>query len=218
MSTSVPAGSASPLATKLAERLFATPAAQKLRPEKAKLIDDVILWHERDQREAERQANKRLPQFCENICVLNGRSHGEFFELQLMPAEEDLPFQVQFKRYAVPGRCWVYGFQWQSPSRQGIGSRVVYGSDDRSLPLVKAVAQVAKDLDRPAVVDLFRQAFSQERIVCRYHRDTTSLLDALAPGSKAAKLTERLVKQGFEARKARLVSEGRISATTPIPV
>lgn len=181
-------------------------------------VDNILRWHECDEWQVQRAANKLLPQFCSNTRVYRGRDCDQhWFELQLMPAEDRMPFEVQFKRYATPGRYWIYAFQWQPSLGSGQGPRVVYGSEGTE-PIARSLKLLLRDLERPQVLRLFEEALSAERVVCRYHRDLTNLLRALAPRSKAAKLTERLALKTFETRKARLVAAGQIKADTPLPV
>lgn len=189
-------GQPSSLAVKLAARL--TPK----KPEMAVEIDDIILWHEREKRERIRDANKLLPSFCDNVGVLRTRDRGEFFELQLLPPEPDAPYEIQFKRYAVPGRYWVYCFRYE---REGSG-RVIYGSEGGEY-LTKSLKLVEVDLNKPQVVELFRQAFSAERAVCRYRTEAIELLRMLAPKSKTYRETHKLCEQTMEARAARINAE-----------
>lgn len=203
----------SPLAQKLAQCLFKSAQHET----KAQLIDQAVHWHHLDEIRRAQEDNRRLPQFCGNVRVFTGKTRAEFLELQLMPAEPpDLPFEVQIKRYAVPGRYWVYGFQWHPSQRAGIGSRLVYGAEGNE-PLSKALPMVLADLERPQVLGLIREALGNERVALHYRRDLQALLRALAPRSKATRLAEKLCGQTLEARKARLVAAGRISPETPLP-
>ncbi len=197
----------SSLAVKLAERLFPKTVAVT-----AAAIDEIIRWHGIDERQAIRDEAKRLPGYCENTLVKRGRNGAEFFELQLLPPTGDAPYEVQFKRYCVPGRCWTYGFQWWSSRQMGTGDRVVYGSEGND-SIGPALKLLAADLDKPRVVELFTDAFGAERIVCRYHRDTLNLLEALAPRSKAYRATKALVDKTLAARRKRIEAE-RTRAST----
>jgi len=183
----------SPLAIKLAARF----APKKL--DAAKEIDNIVEWHWRDERENIRKINALLPSFCDNIGVFRNQDRGEFFELQLLPSEPHAPYEVQFKRYAVPGRYWIYGFNYQ---HEGSG-RVVYGSESDE-PLAKSLKLIETDLNKPQVVKLFELAFSVERVVCRYRHDTLTLLSMLAPKSKAYRVINKLCEKTMEARKVRI--------------
>jgi hypothetical protein len=168
-------------------------------PDAAKDIDNVIRWHQRDERENIRKTNQLLPNFCDNIGVFRNQDRGEFFELQLLPSEPHAPYEVQFKRYAVPGRYWIYGFNYQ---HEGSG-RVAYGSESNE-PLAKSLKLIEIDLNKPQVVKLFELAFSVERVVCRYRHDTLTLLSMLAPKSKAYRATLKICEKMMEARKVRI--------------
>lgn len=183
----------SALAIKLATRF-----APK-KPDAAKDIDDMIRWHESDEREAVRRANKLLPSFCDNVRVFGNKDRNEFFELQLLPPEPGADYEVQFKRYAVPGRYWIYAFRYE---REGSG-RVIYGSEHDGA-ISKALKMLEADLDKPQVVDLFKRAFSAERAVCRYWHDTRTLLEMIAPKSKAYRVTCKLCEGVLDARAARI--------------
>lgn len=183
----------SALAIKLAARF-----APKV-PDAAKDIDNLIQWHGQDERERIRQANKLLPGFCENTRVFANANRNEFFELQLLPAEPRMEYEVMFKRYAVPGRYWIYAFYFE---REGSG-RVVYGaeSDDS---ITKSLKMLATDLDKPQVVDLFKQAFSAKRVALRYRQETLRLLKMLAPKSKSYRVAKKLSDKALEDKRARI--------------
>lgn len=187
----------SPLALKLAARLFRKTAAKR-----AFDIEHVLSNHRYEEWQRVRDENKLKASFCDNVCVFAGRDRREFFELQLLPAEPDLLYEVMLKRYCVPGRCWTYGFQWVN---DGSG-RVVYGSEGTA-PLAQSLKLIVADLDKPQVVDLFKQAFGAERIVCRYQQDTLQLLRALAPRCKVLRAIEPLIEQTRVARQARFEAQ-----------
>lgn len=174
----------SPLAVKIVALIEQRRKAREaITPE---VIDSTIVSHRYEQWQQVRDANKRLPQFCENVGVFRGRTRAEWFELQLLPPETDAPYEVMLKRYATPGRYWVYAFQWVN---EGSG-RVIYGAESTP-PLSKALAQIATDLDKPQVLDLFNRAFETRGVLSRYGRDCWRLLAALAPRSKSYRLARR---------------------------
>ncbi len=123
-------------------------------PDAAKEIDDVLVRHKYEEWGRIRDANKLLPSFCENVRVFANRDRNEFFELQLLPPEPDMPYEVRFKRYAVPGRYWIYAFYFE---REGSG-RVVYGaeSDDS---ITKSLKMLATDLNK--VIIYLSQCFTR---------------------------------------------------------
>lgn len=187
----------SKLATALATALFKTTADKR-----ASQIDGILHWHEHEERRRIDDANKLLPRFCDNTGVFRNRDRDEFFELQLLPPEPGAVYEVQFKRYAVPGRYWIYAFRFE---REGSG-RLVYGSEG-SEPLAKSLKLAEADLNKPQVVDLFKQAFSAERIVCRYHHEALELLGMLAPKSKAYRVTHALCENVLKEREARFEAD-----------
>ncbi len=184
------------LAVKLATTLF-----KKDADKRASEIDGIINWHESDQRERVRNENKLLPSFCDNVGVFRNSDRGEFFELQLLPPEPGAPYEVQFKRYAVPGRYWIYAFRFE---REGSG-RLIYGSEG-SEALSKSLKLVEADLNKPQVIELFERAFSAERVVCRYRHEVMPLLEMLAPKSKAYRATHKLCEKVLNEREARIVA------------
>lgn len=112
-----------------------------------------------------------------------------------------MPYEVMFKRYAVPSRYWVYSFYY---THDGSG-RVVY--DTETDGLVKSLKMVEAGLNKPQVIELFEQAFSAERIVRRYRHDTLRLLKMIAPKSKTYRKMVKLLDATMEARKVRIEAE-----------
>lgn len=204
----------SPLAQHLTQSLFVSrhdkrgrPLPSRLTPDEIasteKMIDILLEGHRWRQMEEERESAKHLPSFYENISVYNGKDRGEFFELQLAPAEplNDMPYEVMINRYCVPGRYWTYAFQWHPSAGVGQGERLVYGSEGNT-PIAPQLAQFAKDIEKPQVIDLFKQAIDTPRILLHYSRDLIRLLDALAPKSKVAKLVRKRTDDLFARRHA----------------
>jgi hypothetical protein len=104
--------------------------------------------------------------FNDNTLVYQTKNQCDYFRILITDRGASIG------RYCVPGRLDIYEFDWV-PEGTGLGSRVCYFTDTHQ-SLIKAVAQLKRDLKKKRVKELFNQATI--KVPCS-HLDR--LLDAL---------------------------------------
>lgn len=146
--------------------------------------------------------------FYDNTRVKSGKDFREYLTLSLKPIElrYESNYEVCICRYCVPGRCDTYSFTWE----RGSPSKVAYFSDGWQ-SMVESAQMVKRDLDKKNVVEMFVQAFSDEKICLYYRRDLLNLLGVLGPQSKTIKALEKQIKKTLTARAKRLVEDGTLT-------
>ena len=118
--------------------------------------------------------------YSDNIRVGNRRGGVDFFSIHLRVPDDIAIYSVSLTRYTVPGRNDLYMFDWVSGRGAGVGDRLRYFSDFH-LPLARALAMVAKDLDKPQVVKLLVEACNAQPGLA--YPLVEQLLPVLVPGS-----------------------------------
>lgn len=108
--------------------------------------------------------NRHEPEFSDNVFVLRNKWNGnEYLSLYIEfnndwnTMESNYEYQpISLTRYCVPGRIDTYSFcYWQR--RCGYGNRITYFSEG-STPLNRITPMLIRDLNRPRVVGLVREA------------------------------------------------------------
>lgn len=145
--------------------------------------------------------------FYDNTHVKRTKDYNEYFGLSLAPIErEGVRHEVSIYRYRVPGRCDTYYFTWEKDHP----NKVSYFSDGWQ-SIVESAKMVKRDLDKPQVVKLFVDAFTDEKICLRHRRDVMDLLRVIGPNSKTINALEKQIKKTLFNRVDRLVAEGVIT-------
>lgn len=136
------------------------------------------------------------PEFADNTFVLKNAYGGNEYLSLFVKFERDEFDHVEsytpicLTRYCVPGRIDTYSFDWwDRPS--GYGDAVAYFSE-RHTPLLQIMKMVQRDLDRPFVVRLMKEAGTKLKY---YHlRQLIMFLKQLGPTSKSVKRLEAIAK------------------------
>jgi hypothetical protein len=135
--------------------------------------------------------------FADNIRVASTKWGREFLGIILRDAEPefDINYEVLLYRYCVPGRVDSYCFRFESKKND-----VVFTSDT-SLPLLKATQMLIKDLDKPQVVELVKQACEKQLY---FTRRFILLLEKIAPKSKSLKAAQSIADRKTQEKIERL--------------
>ncbi len=149
----------------------------------------------------------------DNTCVKRGKDGCDYFAVSFHPTEEPYrPYEVAIFRYCVPGRVDTYHFDWM----RGYGGKLRYGTEIRTafngppIPLPKALAMLAKDLDKPDVVELLVEAVTPEERMHYSRQLIDFLLLRLAPKSKAYRACKKAYDAMYAARVARFAAQREV--------
>jgi hypothetical protein len=133
----------------------------------------------------------------DNRRVQTTKYGGEFLAVTFAEPDNDwTPWSVALYRYCVPGRIDRYMFDY-AHGRSGVGPRIRYFTDS-GMTLVKSLAQVQIDLDRPQVIKMLVEACSKWKLR-GWARDLTERLIAdIAPKSKCLRALRRAMQAAKE--------------------
>lgn len=171
-----------------------------IKPTEARQILIDALVKQRSRQEEQRNRYR----FSDNRWVANLKGGGgaEFLALAMQDPTDIWPYGASIYRYCVPGRCDSYHFDYTD--------RVRYFSEGDD-PMEQSIKQAKRDLNRKAVVEMFREAFQNPKHL-RYWREVDKLLRIIAPDSKARKVA---AEEAEKVRQERLAS--RKAAAIPAP-
>jgi hypothetical protein len=134
----------------------------------------------------------------DNQKVMSGRQSCEYL---CIGENNDTAEKVFLYRYFAPGRCDVYGFGLSS-AEPGRSQRVTYWSES-DIPLPRSFSALLKDLEKPAVVEMFER-FARSS---KYHVAMLRFLELLAPKSSAVKAFRRASNKRMKEWRAKRDSE-----------
>lgn len=139
---------------------------------------------------------RKEPDFADNVFVKRNKWGGnEFFSIWIKFDRDEWDMKetyepISISRYCVPGRIDTYNFSWwDRPS--GYGDRVTYYSEGHT-PLPQVMKMLQRDLDRPFVIGLMKEAARKINLYQLNH--FIRFLEQLAPSSKSVRSLNTIQK------------------------
>src|SRR3972149_5862649 len=99
--------------------------------------------------------------FNDNVRVRSTKYGAEFLKIAFNEPDKDSNYDLYVCRYFVPGRYDRYCFK-HLPGGMGF-SPLVGCSSERDTPITKLLPMLRRDMDKPQVVDLVKDACSSFR-------------------------------------------------------
>lgn len=141
--------------------------------------------------------------FHDNTHVARNRFGHEYFSLTLQEQQDAYsPYTVALYRYCVPGRIDSYCFTHTISKIGGMPSTTNFSSEG-GLSLPAAIKMLHRDLEKPQVVELIKEACRKERLWCETKVLLEFLLVAIAPRSKALRAGRKTFAAMMALRKLR---------------